>query len=60
VDGTARLVLTSIDKEALGEFVAHLKRLRPMSAYGYKDGRGKGIRKESERPRFKQRRGAAA
>lgn len=59
VEGSNRIHLLSADKEKLGAFVAHLKGLRPMSRYGYKDGRGKGIRKEREHPRFVQRRQTA-
>jgi len=56
VEGANRIILTGADKEQLGAFVAHLKSLRPMSRYGYKQERGKGIKKESEEVRFKQRR----
>jgi len=52
---TGRLVVSGIDKETVGQFVANLKAVRPMSRYGYKDGRGKGIRLARETVRFKQR-----
>jgi len=61
VEGTNRIIVSGADKEQLGAFVAYLKSLRPMSRYGYAhDGRGKGVKKESERPRFRQRRQTAA
>jgi len=51
----SRLLITGIDKEAVGQFAANLKAVRPMSHYGYKDGKGKGIRLARETVRFKQR-----
>ncbi len=56
VEGANRITVTSADKEQLGAFVAYLKSLRPMSRYAYKDGRGKGVKKETEEVRFRQRR----
>lgn len=56
VETASRLVIFGIDKQVVGQFAADLKAIRPMSDYGYKDGRGKGIRLAREQVRFKQRR----
>ena len=43
VDGTTRLVVEGIDKQAVGQFAANIRELRPPEPY-----KGKGIRYEGE------------
>jgi large subunit ribosomal protein L6 len=48
VEGTNRIRVTGIDKEAVGETAAKIRRIRPADSY-----KGKGIRYEGERLRLK-------
>ena len=48
VEGTNRIHVTGIDKEAVGETAAKIRRVRPADPY-----KGKGIRYEGERLRLK-------
>ena len=48
VEGTNRIHVTGIDKEAVGETAAKIRRVRPADSY-----KGKGIRYEGERLRLK-------
>lgn len=52
----SRLVVHGIDKEAVGQFAADLKAVRPMFRYFYKDGRVKGIRLARDVLRYKHQR----
>jgi large subunit ribosomal protein L6 len=51
-----RLVLSGMDKEAVGQSAANLKAVRPMFRYIYKDGRVKGIRLSRDVLRYKHQR----
>jgi large subunit ribosomal protein L6 len=48
VEGTNRIHVTGIDKEAVGETAAKIRRIRPADSY-----KGKGIKYEGERLRLK-------
>jgi large subunit ribosomal protein L6 len=48
VEGTNRIHVTGIDKEAVGETAAKIRRIRPPDSY-----KGKGIKYEGERLRLK-------
>jgi large subunit ribosomal protein L6 len=43
LDGTTRLTIEGIDKQAVGQFAADIRKLRPPEPY-----KGKGIRYEGE------------